>query len=534
MKKLLIILGIVGVIAVAGFHTVSYFAEQKLSKLLGERVAYRDMHLSTFRGEISFGQATVQVDSADNGANVAIAAHAQRITIEGFSLWNLLISQKINVERLGIDSLELELELPALQVSNPEKKEINLFVKDLFTRIEVQHFEILHSDLVVRKIGSSDTLLWIGDINLSARGIMVDTATVHNIFPLEFHQSDIQIGNLFMKSGEDYTLTGQRMLVRDTTFSIETLRLSPNQAKTQFVQQHPYEKVRLDISVDGLTAHKLLWEFMEDHTLQIHSGMVLLERLSLLAFKDKTPPERPPEVRPLLTGLLRSLPFVVTLDTLQVKDGYIQYEQLPVVFPRAGKIFFDKFYLSAYNVTNDSSQIEVQPITKLDVFTSFMGRGELNTSIWLDMSSPTQAFSVSGRLGPIPMANLNQALAPLTGVEATGALHSMDFAFEGDTHHSEGMMDLEYSDLYIQVYDQNRDKIWLKSVFGNMMINGQNLRDDARYQEGQIHFVRYQNKGFFNFFWNSIRVALMDVALPLYTNPDLDTPPDSPKYLLDD
>src|SRR5690606_37374173 len=107
------------------------------------------------------------------------------------------------------------------------------------------------------------------------KGIMVDTATVHNIFPLEFHQSDIQIGNLFMKSGEDYTLSGQRLLVRDTTFSIEKLRLSPNQSKTQFVQQHPYEKVRLDISVDGLTANRLLWEFMEDRTLQIHSGMVL-------------------------------------------------------------------------------------------------------------------------------------------------------------------------------------------------------------------------------------------------------------------
>lgn len=533
-KRILIILGILVLLSGIAF-LVEAIAKRELPKLLGEQVTYESVTLSILNGEITFTKPRVQVDSAENHANLNIRSEARQISIHGFSLWNLLLSQKIKVEKLNIDSLLLGIVLPTLQASKTEKKEINLFVRDLFNRIEVEHFEISSGTLVVQKKGSYDTLLAMKKIHLSAFGIFVDTSTVHNIFPLDFDQSETKVSQLYVKAGEDYTLSAENLHILDTSFSIENLHLRPVDSRSTFVQKHPYEKVRVELLAQKLSAEKLLWDFMEDRTLKVRAESTLLEALQINVFKDKTPPAPPPETKPLLAGLLRDLSFIFTLDTLRLRNSYIQYEQLPVVFPRAGKLYFDKVYMSGYHLTNDPEEIQKQAITTLDIQSDFMGKGALKTTILLDMGSDRQEFSVSGTLGAMPITFINQTLAPLTGVEASGQLHGMTFDFRGDEYSAKGKMIMEYSDLKVKVYDQNRDKVWLKSIFGNMILNSNNHRDDTMgYQEGEIYFVRYQNKGFFNMLWNSLRVALMDVTMPFYTNPDYSTTTAAPKYLLDD
>ncbi len=533
-KRILIILGILVLLSGIAF-LVEAIAKRELPKLLGEQVTYESVTLSILNGEITFTKPRVQVDSAENHANLNIRSEARQISIHGFSLWNLLLSQKIKVKKLNIDSLLLGIVLPTLQASKTEKKEINLFVRDIFNRIEVEHFEISSGTLVVQKKGSYDTLLAMKKIHLSAFGVFVDTSTVHNIFPLDFDQSETKVSQLYVKAGEDYTLSAENLHIRDTSFSIENIHLRPVDSRSTFVQKHPYEKVRVELLAQKLSAEKLLWDFMEDRTLKVRAESTLLEALQINVFKDKTPPAPPPETKPLLAGLLRDLSFIFTLDTLRLRNSYIQYEQLPVVFPRAGKLFFDKVYMSGYHLTNDPEEIQKQAITTLDIQTDFMGKGALKTTILLDMGSDRQEFSVSGTLGAMPITFINQTLAPLTGVEASGQLHHMAFDFRGDEYSAKGKMVTEYSDLKVKVYDQNRDKVWLKSIFGNMILNSNNHRDDTMgYQEGEIYFVRYQNKGFFNMLWNSLRVALMDVTMPFYTNPDYSTTTTAPKYLLDD
>ncbi|WP_421891611.1 hypothetical protein [Marinoscillum sp.] len=533
-KRIFLILGVLALVGCIGL-LVDTIAKRELPKLLGEQVTYESVSLSILNGEISFKKPRVQVDSAENQANLNIRSEASQISIHGFSLWNLLLSRKIRVDKLSIDSLLLGIVLPELKASKTEKKEINLFVRDIFNRIEVQHFDISAGSLVVRKKGSYDTLMSMKDIHLSAYGIFVDTSTVHNIFPLDFHKSETKVGQLYIKAGDDYTLSGESLQIRDTSFSIENLHLKPVDSRPAFVQNHPYEKARIDLMVKRLSGEKLLWDFMENRTLKLSAESTLLDKLQMNVFKDKTPPAKPPETRPLLAGFLNKLPFIFTLDTLRLTDSYIQYEQLPVVFPRAGKLYFEKLYMSGYHLTNDPEEIQKQAITTLDIQSDFMGQGKLKTTILLDMSSKRQEFSVSGTLGAMPITYINQTLAPLTGVEASGHLHGMTFDFQGDEYASKGKVIMEYSDLKVNVYDQNRDKVWLKSMFGNMILNSNNHIDDTLgYQEGEIYFIRYQNKGFFNMLWNSLRVALMDITMPFYTNPDYTTPGSEPKYLLDD
>ncbi|CAM9917911.1 unnamed protein product [Chrysoparadoxa australica] len=122
-------------------------------------------------------------------------------------------------------------------------------------------------------------------------------------------------------------------------------------------------------------------------------------------------------------------------------------------------------------------------------------------------------------------------MTPLAGMTTEGTVHHLDFEFTGDEFSSKGNVICEYSDLKIATYNDGRDKEFIKSLFGNLMIRNNNRKlDSANFKEGEIYFVRYQNKDFFNYLWNSIRVGLMDIVVPFYQNPDLENPVSGPKF----
>ena len=536
LKRLLIIFAILFAIVTGSYFGLNYFLNKKLPKLLGDNVKVEEVSFDLLQRSIRFSHPSVFIDSANSESQIQIKTEAREVHILGFSVWELLTANKIEVENLVIDSVDFEVWLPKEKATQKEKKEINFFVKDIFTRIVVSHIELNDTHFLVKQNKGASTFLEVHGFCLTADQVLVDTSTINHLFPLEFSKSTINIDSIFMMAGPEHTLEANMLSIADTTLSIENVRFKSIYSKRAFVKAHKYEKARIDFSVNKLTSDRLLWNILDDSTVNIYSEKVNLEGMKLFVFKDKTPPIEPPMIKPLLSGMIKNLPFGLTIDTLTVRKGYIQFEQLPVVFPRSGKIFFDDVYMTAYHVTNDSAQIAQNPKTIMDMITNFMGKGKLAAVFKLDMSSPKQAFSVTGNLGAMPVTYINQVLAPLMGVEAEGQVERMDFEFTGDEYESRGKLIFEYTDLKITSYDKDRKKEWLKSTIGNLILNNKNKRNQKlTYKEGDIHFVRYQNKDFFNYLWNSLRTGLMEIVVPFYSNPDDGNEPDgNPKFQEDD
>lgn len=325
----------------------------------------------------------------------------------------------------------------------------------------------------------------------------------------------------YMLMGDEYTLTTKSLTIADTSLLVKNLQIHSIYSKQGFVKAHKYEKARIDLEIAEIAVDRLLWDVENDSTVNISTTKVACEELKLWVFKDKTPPIEPPKIKPILTGLIRQLPFNLTVDTITLRKSYIGYEQLPVVLPRSGVMFFDNLYMSGYNISNDPSNIAKHPKAVVDVVTKFMGQGDLELTIKLHLNAPKQDFSVKGNLGAMPVTYLNQVLAPLTGVKAEGNIEKLEFEFSGDEYDAAGNLVFEYQDLKITSYDKERKKKWLKSALGNLILNNKNKSDSKiNYKEGEIYFVRYQNKDFFNFLWNSLRTGLMEIVVPFYKNPD--------------
>ncbi|REE00519.1 hypothetical protein [Marinoscillum furvescens] len=525
----LVITGIALLILGVTYIVTNYLAHQKFPKLFGDKVQVASLDLNLLKRSVRFRQPTLNLDTAQADTSVSIYSRAKEIYITGFSVWSLLFDHEVHVNNIVFDSLALEIKLPSERPTNQEREAINLFVKEVFTRIEVENFELKNAHIRAFHHGKASDFLRVSGLNIGARKIVVDTGTIDQLFPMAFEQSTITIDSTYLKLNENYTLTSGKLDVRDTALAIKSLHFKPIWSKEKFAEKHPYEKARIDFFVDSLHAQKLLWELHKNKRTELSSSKLHLHQPVLEVYKDKNPPQGPPHTKPLLSGLLHKIPLAFRCDTLTATDGFIAYEQYPVALPRSGRISFENLYVSAYHISNDTAYLQHQPTLTIDVLSQFMGVGKLTTQINLDMNSASQQFGVSGSLDEMPLSYVNQVLSPLVGVKAKGDLRSLDFDFKGDDYSSSGELFFQYENLNITVFDKERDEKWLQSILGNLVVRNENLPSESNYKTGNIYFIRYQNKDFFNYLWNSLRVGLMDIVVPFYTNPDKANPPEERK-----
>lgn len=525
---LLILLSVI----VAGYGYINFLTTERLPQLVGERVDVEAVEIDLWGRKVIFKSPSFQKDSISDQPDLKIRATAKSIAIENFSFVDLLLSKEIDVAQLTVDSTNIHLILPD-SLGTGGKREINLFVREIFNRIRVEEFNFDCANLDIVKGTELDTILKVRGFGLMARDIVIDTATVHHVFPLDFGWSHIRAASFEMKAGDMYTLSGERLLIADTSVKVHNVQVASMYDREGFMRRLPHEKVQIGLEIGEIVANDLIWT-LEDG-LGIRSTRTSIKNASLKVYKDKRPPPQPLRVKPLLASLIRNIPFDIYLDTLTLSKSYIEYEQFPVLFPRSGKVFFDDLYASIYNLTNDSSRLRENPELIADIQCMFMGEGELQTQIKMNLMSDKDAFSVSGRLGELPVTYVNQVMTPLVGVTAEGKVEYMAFDFNGDNYASKGTLTSEYSDLKITIYDDGRDKEWFKSMFGNLILRNNNHEDDKlSYKEGEIYFVRYQNKGFFNLLWNSIRTGIMDIVVPFYKNPDSTRSANDVKYKVED
>ncbi|MEQ9302301.1 MAG: hypothetical protein RJQ14_00185, partial [Marinoscillum sp.] len=110
-------------VILGGFYAyLSFLANKKLPEILGERIEVKNLDISIFGNNVIFSEPSFSIDSARNESNVGIKSSANSIVIEGFSIWDLLLSSKLGVDKLTIDTVRIHFELPEIKPSITSKK----------------------------------------------------------------------------------------------------------------------------------------------------------------------------------------------------------------------------------------------------------------------------------------------------------------------------------------------------------------------------------------------------------------------------
>lgn len=249
---------------------------------------------------------------------------------------------------------------------------------------------------------------------------------------------------------------------------------------------------------------------------KFHAATFEIDTANVDVYRDKTLPDPPFKVKPLVATLLRSLNADIKLDTIYLRKINITYREKTDVSESPGVISFEDLYSTGYNLTNDSATLEHNSLFTLDALSFVMGQNRIEANIVFHLDREDDFFTFTGAMKPFDITILNPMLTGLApaGIKS-GEVKKLTFQFQATDHKATGELDFQYDDLVLNIYkgDGEDKKSMLGTLAANVAIRSKNLEDQRTYRTGTIYFERIQDRFIFNYWWNNLKSGVTDVIL---------------------
>lgn len=346
--------------------------------------------------------------------------------------------------------------------------------------------------------------------------------------PLAFHDlnatvNDIEISPKTNNQGlsftiKDYFLTTRNFAYKTQFYNINLglLKLNKNKAqinnfamkplvsRNQFIKMIPVERDLYDLKVAQIIAEGE-WDLFSDHKF-INASHVVIQSADANIFRSKIPKDDP-KIKALYSKMLRSIKIPMTINTLDLNNSVLVYEEDTPESMGPGKLTFSNFNMNIKNL--NSAKVKGKP-TKVDIniHCSFMNLSPLSVNWGFDVADQHDTFTISGKTSNLPANGINPFIRPYLHVTATsGTIQEMLFNFKGNPAGLHGTFNLKHKDLKIAVLNKNNHE---KKGFLTAVVNVFLKSDSGSYPESvKVEDVeRDPTKSFFNLFWKGIEQGL--------------------------
>lgn len=345
--------------------------------------------------------------------------------------------------------------------------------------------------------------------------------------PLAFNDlnatiNDIELLEKANKTGmalkiKDYFLTTKNFAYKTKFYhmSVGLLKLNKNKvqvnnfamkplvSRAQFIKMIPVERDLYDLTANQVTADGS-WDLFSQNKF-INASNVTIQGADAVIFRSKIPKDDPKE-KPLYSRMLRSIKFPVTINTLDLKNSKLVYEEDTPESAGPGKLTFSNFNMNVKNL--NSAKTKGKP-TRVDIKIncSFMNLAPLSVNWNFDVADQRDVFTISGRTLNLPAQGINPFIRPYLHVTATGTIQEMLFNFRGNPAGLNGTFNLKHKDLKVAILDKNnREKKGVLTAIANLVVrsNSGRLPEDVKVE----NIPRDPTKSFFNLFWKGIESGL--------------------------
>jgi len=231
-------------------------------------------------------------------------------------------------------------------------------------------------------------------------------------------------------------------------------------------------------------------QFFEYNWLVIHK--VELTGCTIDVFRDNTLPLKK-IVRPSLQAMVKSLPFFVSVDTIEVKKGEVTFEVKEPEAASSGKISINKMNIIISGIQNDSSAYSSDQSIKAVIKGFIYNQGRFSETYVFPLEATKEFFYCSGSLTSMPLSLFNPMIKNTKNISIkSGQLDYASFSFIAHENSSKGKMKFMYHDLKIEVMDKegekNRLKEKLKTFLANKFVFKEcNPCKDGIVRESNIH-----------------------------------------------
>ena len=220
--------------------------------------------------------------------------------------------------------------------------------------------------------------------------------------------------------------------------------------------------------------------------------------------KDKRELKINPAYKPLPLELLQDIPIPVTLDTLLVKEAFLDVEMLAPKAIKYGRLTVDSASLLVTNLTNDPDRIAQNDQLQLRLDAKINKVAPAFAEFKFDLDSPDEEYTCELYAGPMDATLLNNFIGSQFFIEfKTGYVRRLDMRYTGNKRANTGEMDFEYVNLRIRKLENAEEYIadgksnrgfvaWL----GNVIISKDHTANMKKYKPSLIYYEREFNRDF--------------------------------------
>lgn len=490
------------------------------------QLSYEDFDFSWYSGNaylmnVSLTPIKEVYDSlklAGNAPDNQYSIQIKSIKVKNFHPTRLYKQRKLNIDEILVQDptvLLINEDLPrndTLQVK--EKMTPYQKISKILNELRVDQFNVNNMNFTYRNNTLNDSKeTKLKNINIAIRDFLIDSLS----------QKDSS--RIYYSSGVDFKMNNYQMATRDSMYyinlsaidfstsekrlKINRVELEPRQSKADFYKVIDEPTDRFDLAFDSLSIENInIPELLNNQ--RFHAQKINIEKGSVEVYNNTNYARTPTSKKGKDPHQqLQKLAWNLNIDTLNLLNTDIVYEELSKVTQKAGKLSFNSSTIQFTNITNDSIAISQNSIMNVSMQTKFMNAASLQTNFHFDLASDIGAFEFQGKLNAMNGRNLNQVLIPLAEVEINSAnIQSLAFNFKANEKEARGIVNFRYNNLSVKLLmleEQGAVKAQVASTLANsFIISNSNPNESGQFIPGNVYYRRPASYSIFKFMWKTI------------------------------
>lgn len=492
IKKPLII---VSTILLLGVVSLFLFADRWAENILSDKIKeisfleFDSIELNLAKGKLSLFHAKVNLPS--------LTASANKVSADGINIFQLIAKDKVVIDNIDLNQLKINYFTNQKSTGASNKSELNTIP------------EVLVKNLIISE--SKAALFTSQDLkrlslNFSLTMENITNNDVVNPYQIVNKINALEANNLVYLSKNNLYKSGIKSLeLLNNNLQADSIYLTCNFEKYELGRHVRHEIDWYNLHIDSVSFSMSTLERLIKHH---ETTSVKIYKPNLLVFRDKRLPFPKGKKGKLLKEILNESSFSAGIDSIEIINGKISYQEYVKSGDGPGEVVFDKLNATIENLYTYNKRHDKPP--RLRANTALYNQSTLYADVIFPLDK-AQSTVVKGHLMPMKLDEFNKMLKYVAFTELEeGYLDSLSFEFSYTDNSSRGQMRFGYHDLKIDFLheDNTRSNGFFNELRGfvanTFVVNKNNPESGGKFRIGEIKADRNPEKSMFNFWWESI------------------------------
>lgn len=294
----------------------------------------------------------------------------------------------------------------------------------------------------------------------------------------------------------------------DSTLQLQELRLQPLYKRIRYSEEYGARKARKEVEIERITLQKLDFDSLLNER-KLVASQLMIDSLSLFAFKDKRKPLKPGTQKPLPADMVKKVPLDFAIDHIALRNSSVKYQEIAASKISGGELYFRDLQADIHHLNKDSVLFNGPEPLQLKASAYLQGKSRISMHWSVPENGPPDHQQVHGQISNLELSNVNTILQTAAGITVEdGTLHDMHFQFTARPDTATGKVQMQYSGLKIALHKEEGYRRFKKrkmlSWFANGLIRRNNPSPLGRDITGRVAFRRDPRKSVFAYWWQSI------------------------------